>query len=62
MMKFSVHMVIGLAVSVKRTVCLGLVFGWTPVYYSLVVLSLWTLLIVRYSEQHATQDGTVAED
>jgi hypothetical protein len=62
MLKCSVCMVIGLAMSVKRSVCLGLVFGWTPVCYSLVVLSLWTLLIVRYSEQHAMQDCSVAED
>lgn len=61
-MKCSIHMVIGLTVSVHCAVCLGMVFGWTPVCYSLVVLSLWTLLIVRYSEQHTMQDCSVPED
>ena len=62
MRECSVHMVIGLALSVKCAVCLGLVFGWTPVCYSLVVLSLWTLLIILYCGQHTMQDCSVAED
>jgi len=62
MMKCSIHMVIGLVMSVKHAVYLGLVFGWTPICYGIVVLGVWTLLIVQFSEQHAMQDCSVAED
>lgn len=48
--------------SVKHAVYLGLVFGWTPICYGIVVLGVWTLLIVQFSEQHAMQDCSVAED